>query len=462
MTIDSTPLLAGDGPPSLSAGNHSLDDDGESPLAQLMRKKEPQESLFDDVRLASELASSNSTNQVLSEPLLSSPHRAVSEIQEKLNHESVSYFSLIGGSLILLEWGCLWASFLSCSWASLHLAVTVDWQERFLPGLDDLTDTVLQSFSLTEIIQLANSLESKTILFVVGVTSLLVPCCSMILQPLAIIEAHQVFFGNIPLILHERWFDLLLRAGFFVFYLLLILDITVTGVQLHFTETVIRLYNEIQLGLTSYVLGLMAASGVAIVLRWGQPATSHVSNRSSWIHQSFVFESALLAVILMAMTLVTPLFRIEYHGIGVEFMKEREIVVHFKDLVSILSSQKSQSLMRQLCGGFLLTQVLILPILLWAFTVAYWCGIKSMKSILRVLHVIVNPLIFALSLLVVLPQLEGISRILFDEQTSVLCSRFTDLLEDDCLRVSGKAHWGSWALLGHAISLEVFVLLSIA
>ena len=59
-------------------------------------------------------------------------------------------------------------------------------------------------------------------------------------------------------------------------------------------------------------------------------------------------------------------------------------------------------------------------------------------------------------------KLEGISRILFDEQTSVLCSRFTDLLEDDCLRVSGKAHWGSWALLGHAISLEVFVLLSIA
>ena len=190
MTIDSTPLLAGDGPPSLSAGNHSLDDDGESPLAQLMRKKEPQESLFDDVRLASELASSNSTNQVLSEPLLSSPHRAVSEIQEKLNHESVSYFSLIGGSLILLEWGCLWASFLSCSWASLHLAVTVDWQERFLPGLDDLTDTVLQSFSLTEIIQLANSLESKTILFVVGVTSLLVPCCSMILQPLAKHSSH--------------------------------------------------------------------------------------------------------------------------------------------------------------------------------------------------------------------------------------------------------------------------------
>jgi hypothetical protein len=480
MPLDSTPLLATDGPPSLSAGQMTLDDDHESPLAQLMRKKEPQESLIDDERYASELAAGNqhsNRHRLLSEPLLPLPHRAprVATMRQtiRLNPPPVSYATLIGGTLVLLECSLFWGSYLSKSWSELHLVVSFDWQKRFLPGLDGTTDALLQSLSLTELIQLVNSLESKMMLVFLGVTSLIIPCGAMILHPLAITEAHQVFLGNIPFIAYGRWSDLLLRGGFFVVYLLLILDLTTTAIQLHLTETTVHLYNQIQLGFLSYVLGLLMATGVAVVLRWREPfrdndtRTATTSENAStggsrsWLRQIFVFESALVGVILLIVTFMMPLFRIDYHGIGVEFMEDREMIVHLKDLTQLLYTEESPSCMRILCGIVLVLQVLILPILLWICTLAYCCGFQSIKPIVRVLHPTVNPLTFAITMLVVMPQLEDLIAVLLDEQTSGFCSKFSDLLGEDCLIVTGKALWGAWALLGHAISLEVFVLLSI-
>jgi hypothetical protein len=356
----------------------------------------------------------------------------------------------------------------------LHLVVNFDWQKRFLPGIDGTTDAVLQSLSLTELIQLVNSLESKMILVLIGITSLIVPCGAMILHPLAITEAHQVFLGNIPFIAYARWSDLVLRGGFFVVYLLLILDLTTTAIQLHLTEgTTVHLYNEIQLGFLCYILGLLMATGVSIVLRWPQlcrnddtrPSTTDETVSSgrfgSWLRQQIVFESALTSIIFLIVTFMMPLFRIDYHGIGVEFMENREMIVHMKDLTQLLYTEESPSYMRILCGIVLVSQVLILPILLWVCTFAYCCGLKSIKPMVRMLHPTANPLTFAVTMLVVMPQLEDLIAILLDEQTSGFCSKFSDLLGEDCLTVSGKVLWGAWALLFHAISLEVFVLFSI-
>ena len=56
MTLERTPLLAADGPPSLFDGVNTLENDQESPLAQLMRKKEPQDCQIDDERWESNVA----------------------------------------------------------------------------------------------------------------------------------------------------------------------------------------------------------------------------------------------------------------------------------------------------------------------------------------------------------------------------------------------------------------------
>ena len=158
-----------------------------------------------------------------------------------------------------------------------------------------------------------------------------------------------------------------------------------------------------------------------------------------------------------------PLFQIKYYGVGVEFMEEREIVVHFNDLGRVLlTSEELPSHMRTLCGVILVAQVLILPVILWSCTVANCCGFKSMKKILRVLHPTVNSSTFAFTLLLVLPRLGDLVRIFLDEQTSGICSQFTLLLGENCLSVSGKALWGSMALLGHAIFLDMFVLLTLS
>ena len=186
-------------------------------------------------------------------------------------------------------------------------------------------------------------------------------------------------------------------------------------------------------------------------------------NNPNLMRQAFVFESSLLSAILLVVAFVMPLFQINYHGLGVEFMEEREIVVHFNDLGRLLLTiEKSPSYVRTACGVILVAQVLIFPVILWSCTVAYCCGFKSMKRILRVLHPTVNSSTFALTLLLVLPRLGDMMRIFLDEQTSGICSQFIRLLGEDCLSVSGKALWGSMALLGHAISLDMFVFLSLS
>lgn len=479
MTLERTPLLAADGPPSLFDGVNTLENDQESPLAQLMRKKEPQDCQIDDERWESNVAAiGNVSSRLLSEPLLSSPHRGprVSEGNQQISVNSpfVSYITLLGGILVLLEWSFLWAAFLSDSWSDLHLTVGCDWQKRFLPDTDGTTDTILQKISLTELIQLVNSLGSKSILIVVLViTSILIPCGAMISHPVAITEAHQMLLGNIPLIIHERRFDVMLRSSFFVVFLFLILDMTVSVIELHFTETTVTLNNEIQSGFLSYILGLVMAILVTIPLRWVDPCKDRDERRAlnslgdrnnpNLMRQAFVFESSLLSAILLVVAFVMPLFQINYHGLGVEFMEEREIVVHFNDLGRLLLTiEKSPSYVRTACGVILVAQVLIFPVILWSCTVAYCCGFKSMKRILRVLHPTVNSSTFALTLLLVLPRLGDMMRIFLDEQTSGICSQFIRILGEDCLSVSGKALWGSMALLGHAISLDMFVFLSLS
>lgn len=479
MTLDRTPLLAADGPPSLFDGVHTLEDDQDSPLAQLMRKKEPLGCQIDDERWESDVAAlGNVSTRLLSEPSLPSPHRrhrdSEGNQQISVSPPLVSYITLLGGTLILLEWSFLWAAFLSESWFDLHLAVGFDWQKRFLPDTDGTTDTVLQKISLTELIQLVNSLESKSILIVVLVTtSILIPCGAMLIHPFAIADAHKMVFENVPIIIRERWFDVMVRSGFFVVFLFLIWDMTISAIKLHFTKTTMTLHNEIQSGFLSYILGLVMAICVTILMRWIDPfkdrderstTNSHGdTNYRNLMHQAFIFESSLLSAILFVVAFVIPLFQINYYGVGVEFMEEREIIVHFNDLGrALLTSEELTINFRTSCGVMLVAQVLILPVILWSCTVAYCCGYKSMKRILRVLHPTVNTSTLALTILLVLPRLSNLFRIFMDEQTSGICSQFTLILGEDCLSVSGKALWGSMALLGHAISLDMFVLLSLS
>jgi hypothetical protein len=182
-----------------------------------------------------------------------------------------SIITVVAGTFSLLQIGLVWGSFLSSSWCDTYLRVS-------LPLLNDYTtDTFIESITLASILSKLNGAEKHGTFLLLLLTSLAMPCLCMLLGPtwtmgdhndrLLLLQQQQQRrpqFCMAPRAIFELW----MRFSFLIVFLLMIVDIGISSIQLvGQQDTNINILNASRGGLVCYTLGMCCALMSMLVLR---------------------------------------------------------------------------------------------------------------------------------------------------------------------------------------------------
>jgi hypothetical protein len=453
-TMDS-PLLAPDddtGTPLLSLG--PMIEEEESRLSLLMRR--PSEAPLDEI--------------------LEPPP------QERV---ALSLVTIIAGSLTLLQCGLVWGSFLSNSWTETHLHTFVNWLERYVTH----TDTIVQTLDLGSVVSILRASHEYTLLALVTVTAVVIPCLGIIANPVAIAKQFTTFREPI-------WVDLIWRFSFFIIWMFVFFDLSTSFIKLEWTDTLIEVYSCVNSGMFTYLLGMTAAVLVVVSLSYDgqyqkeeitrrlfQPRTPAAAGfRHPWpsqesdanapvdspvfsqgrhgkMHSCFVQQLGLAAAVLLIPSFSLPLLRVSYTGLAAEFMPETRQELFLVKLPWLLwhhHAQYSNKSMLIICGTILILQACVIPLLALA------CGLRRRgryRTWLCSLYPMMNGLTLAITSILFAPALDSISKLLLD--SSILCKKFDNTVGEPCLVMSGMILPGAWCFLAHSILLDTFVALTL-
>ncbi|KAL3940025.1 MAG: hypothetical protein SGBAC_005354 [Bacillariaceae sp.] len=188
-----------------------------------------------------------------------------------LPQTSASMFLTLGAaSLCLLHTGLVWASFLSSAWFETHLRFTVDW-------LDGTKDTLLHTSTLSSLLSefLAADLLAAAVALLM--TSLVLPCVSMLLTSGWTISDHKDRANTTPTTGSTQPFrrsrptvEWMLRFSLSTVFGLSILDVATVSIDLVGNGSDLRIVNRTSNGLVCYTLGMALALVVIGVLRWAK------------------------------------------------------------------------------------------------------------------------------------------------------------------------------------------------
>lgn len=196
------------------------------------------------------------------------------------------YATLAAGTLCLLQAGLVWGSFLSTSWFDTHLLLTVE-----LPVVKTVTDEILHSTTLASLLSDLLSADQQWAATALMVTSLIVPCLSCVCGPYWTVtdrkdaqeeatrrrlfgtrsgrsRPHLHFHNGCWELLSPRLFvEYTLRVSFVAFFLLAILNVGTSSMEINTNMTRFVVNNRIRGGLASYALGMTSALLVILILR---------------------------------------------------------------------------------------------------------------------------------------------------------------------------------------------------
>jgi hypothetical protein len=191
--------------------------------------------------------------------------------------------TIVAGTLICLQWGFLWGAYFSESWMDSHLQVYLAWQQKFLPVLDTHTDVVIVQ---TSVFTLATNLEEdKSYFSLAGLwfCSVILPCIFMIVCPIWILTDYSVpprpgVMGNNAMTNivgpFRRWLELTIRLSWLVIFIILTLDVAISGIELEWDFTDLKIQNELKGPFISYVVGSACGLLAVVVLR--MPYLEHI------------------------------------------------------------------------------------------------------------------------------------------------------------------------------------------
>ena len=190
-----------------------------------------------------------------------------------------SLATLGAGSLCLLQTGLVWGSFLSSSWFDTHLIISIDWQKQYFPFLNDAVDQLLHSTTLASLLSTFMGAEQHVASLVLIISSILIPCLCMILCPVWTVSDHkarlttrqqqpqpqpqQTNSAQTPRIIFES----LLRFSLLAYFLLALLDVGTSSIEIVSNDTKFSITNQTRGGLVAYALGMSCALGVIVILR---------------------------------------------------------------------------------------------------------------------------------------------------------------------------------------------------
>ena len=461
-----SPLLAAHEPndvPSLSGGGD--DPDANSQLTLMLRE-----------------ASSPPSNATL----IRSTARMTTTRHRSLT--TVSFITILVGSLTLIQVALLWGSFLSPSWLQVHVVVT---HIFFTPPLD----TLVQTLDLGSMVTMFVSAGQTIAVGLLAITTVILPCCSMIAQPLTVMERHSAVILGLGF-QAKSILNKFFRFGFLVVFLVLVLDICISFIELTLVDTQIAVQNRMGSGLLFYTIGMTMAVVVAKILTLSsvkEPTTAttpaeesyymrvleeeeeehanieetaeephhdeladlHSSGGACCSYRLIMFESAVLSVILGIAAWALPLFRVRYQGAAADFLPQTTLEVGLTDLLNV-----AQGPGHAIFQGTVLTQLFVFPSLAFLLATGVCCfGLK--KQWLSGIHPAVNGITVCVAIIIIIPALQSLGGEMLDDQTSGLCSKFQDMTGESCLAMVGSIEAGTWCLMGHAVALETFILLTL-
>lgn len=187
---------------------------------------------------------------------------------------------ITAGSLSLLHLGFIWGSYLSDVWSETHLTISIRWQQTLMPILGVLTDTLIRASSLASLLQDLDVSGSYTLMVLLWIVSLILPCAFMILSPSWVLNdlAHPIKMENrVRAFFNSRTLlELTMRFSFLVLFVFLMLNLSTSFIEFHWTDTDVFIQNKIVGGLAAYTFGIASAVTMIVILRSPLPPSSNV------------------------------------------------------------------------------------------------------------------------------------------------------------------------------------------
>jgi hypothetical protein len=170
-----------------------------------------------------------------------------------------------------------------------------------------------------------------------------------------------------------------------------------------------------------------------------------------------------VSVILWIPSFYLPMLHFSYSGIVSDLLTQQSLRLYLWEVPHVLWDEGRQFetplWILILVGIFLVSTVLVLPLLATFMGVLAWLGEGAWSDNSYVWLYTVHPglggVVFTLALLTTMPVLQPLSSLIFDEQTFDACDRMTG---SPCLVVRGQLLSGAFFFLVQALFLEVFVL----
>jgi hypothetical protein len=208
------------------------------------------------------------------------PLAASSHVKATMQNLGSSYLTVLAGSLCLLQIFLVWSSFLSNSWSDTYSKIP------------DLPTILIHSTTPASILSSLAGAQQHGAFLVILLSSLVLPCLCMILCPVWTVTDHgdrQLMTTSssqqkhVPCLLSPRFiFESLIRSSYLVVFLLLILDIGTSSIEVVLRNETLVIFSRATGGLLCYSLGIGATLGVVLVLRMSRAAAEVDSSNTSF------------------------------------------------------------------------------------------------------------------------------------------------------------------------------------
>ena len=190
------------------------------------------------------------------------------------------FTTAIAGTLAILHLFFVWAAYTSDIWAESRVRISIAWQEQYLPLLNDAKETVIHSTNLMSLLQDLNASRNYLLMFLLWSVSLLLPCAFMIVSPTFVLADSMS-----PILYASRsrsWtgrgiLECLMRWALFTFYVIMLLSLATSFIELQWTDTTIQAGNRARGPLAAYLVGITCAVALAGLLR-SPPASGAIGS----------------------------------------------------------------------------------------------------------------------------------------------------------------------------------------
>mmetsp|Transcript_25391 Transcript_25391/g.69966 ORF Transcript_25391/g.69966 Transcript_25391/m.69966 type:complete len:429 (-) Transcript_25391:223-1509(-) len=183
-----------------------------------------------------------------------------------------------------------------------------------------------------------------------------------------------------------------------------------------------------------------------------------------------LYELALFSTLLWLPALFLPLFRLEYGGIASDFMPEVSLSFRLKDIPAEIwergtSTGTSRLMLWMIENNFVLL-VLVCPVLANMAAIGSWvCDAPfrtCCRNILWMMQPCLGTIVFGVAVLVSVPAFETIPEVVIRKFAADICDKFELVTSDTCFSINAEPSLGLWFLLGQALALELFVLVTLS